>query len=55
MCGSQDDKMKLKKSEKIEQRLIMTSIVENPFWSKVCDVNAVIAVSLTCLIIGFYS
>lgn len=33
----------------------MTNITEDPFWSRVCDVNAVIAVALVCLAIGFYA
>merc|ERR550532_646413 len=55
MCGSQDGAVKLKLSEKIEARRIATSVIENPYWAKVCDINAIIAVSLTCLVIGFYS
>ena len=52
-CGSTST-IKLTRAEKAEQLEQLTNIEENPFWSRVCDVNAIIAVALTCFIIGFY-
>ena len=43
------------KEELAEIRRKLTDIDEDPFWEKVCDINAVIAVAITCFIIGFYA
>ena len=51
-CGfSESSQTKLTRAQKFE----MMDISENPFWSRVCDVNAVLAVAVTCFIIGFYA
>jgi sodium/glucose cotransporter 9 len=55
ICGSSPVPEKLTKEQKLQMALDMTSITENPFWSRVCDYNAVIAVGVTCFIIGFYA
>lgn len=56
VCGVSDAKPpKLTKKEKEELRQKATSIEENKLWSKICDINAVIAIAVTCLIIGFYA
>ena len=55
MGKSTEPKVRLTKEQKEEIREKMTNIDEEPFWSTVCDVNAVIAVALTCFIIGFYA
>ena len=55
MCGASPVPQKLTKEQKLQMALDMTSITENPFWSRVCDYNAVIAVGVTCFIIGFYA
>jgi len=54
MCGASPIAQKLTKEEKIAAQTAMTSIKENPFWSRFCDYNAMIAVGITCFIIGFY-
>lgn len=46
---------KMTKEEEAEMKKQATDIKENPFWSKVCDINAVIAIAVTCFIIGFYA
>jgi sodium/glucose cotransporter 9 len=56
LCGFSDKKApKLSEEEKAQNRKDMTSLVENPTASKLCDINAVIAIGVTCFIIGFYA
>ena len=56
ICGYQDGpKEKMTEEQKAEFRKQLTNIEENPFWSQICDINAIIAVGLTCFIIGFYA
>lgn len=55
VCGfNKPPPPKLSDEEKAEMRRIMTNIHEDPTWSRICDINAVIAISVTCFIIGFY-
>jgi sodium/glucose cotransporter 9 len=53
-CFSGAPPEKETKEEKAEYRKTLTTIEEDPYWSRVCDINAVIAISVTCFIIGFY-
>lgn len=56
ICGfNTEPPPKLTKEEEATMRKAQTNIDEDPFWSKVCDINAVIAISLTCFVIGFYA
>lgn len=56
MCGVTDIvPVKMTKEQKIANWKLMTNIIEEPYWRKVCDWNAVVAVAATCFIIGFYA
>lgn len=56
MCGVPVEPPKHMTKEQLKAQMdAMTSITENALWSRVCDYNAVIAIALTCLIIGFYA
>jgi len=46
---------KLSAEEAAALRVKMTDIHEDPLWSRVCDINAIVAISVTCFIIGFYA
>jgi sodium/glucose cotransporter 9 len=54
ICGieSQIDK---NETEEIEETNMDTSIDEDPFWSRVCDINAIIAMSLAGFSIAFFN
>ena len=43
------------KEEREEMEKKLTDIEEDPLWSQVCNINAVIAIAATCFIIGFYA
>ena len=54
-CGFSDDPPpKLTKEQKEAARRALTDIQENPTASFLCDINAVIAIAVTCFVIGFY-
>ncbi len=56
LCGFNNKPLpKLTPEEKAAQRAKMTNITENATVSKLCDINAVIAIAVTCFIIGFYA
>jgi sodium/glucose cotransporter 9 len=55
ICGVSLEPVKLTKDEQLAVDKEMTNIDENPFWSRICDVNAIVAIALTCFIIGFYA
>jgi len=54
-CGFGESGPKLTEEEAAEQRKIMTDISEDPLITQICDINGVLAVTLTCFIIGFYN
>jgi len=56
LCGfSETPAPKLTKEQEAEFRKSLTTIEEDPYWSKICDYNAVLAIGVTCFIIGFYA
>lgn len=56
MCGVSVEPPKHQTKEQLKEQMdAMTNLTENAFWSRICDYNAVIAIALTCLIIGFYA
>jgi len=55
-CGfSNEPPVKISKEEQAEFQKNLTAIVEDPYWSKVCNYNALGAIAVTCFIIGFYA
>ena len=55
-CGFSDTPTpKPTKEEKAAYKKSITTIEEDPYWSSVCDWNAVVAIAVTCFIIGFYA
>lgn len=55
ICGIEGNlKEDFNENEQIEQ-VIDTSIDQDPFWSKVCDLNAVLAIALCGFCVAFFN
>ena len=51
MINSSDEPAKIES----KQHEMDTSISQDPFWAKVCDINAVLAIALSAFCIGFFN
>ena len=55
ICGIESNlKENFNEDLKVIQK-VDTSIEQDPFWSNICDLNAVIALSLNAFVIAFYN
>ena len=56
ICGVSDNQSpKMTKQQRETQKRELSSIDENPTWSRICDINAVVVLCVACFIIGFYA
>jgi hypothetical protein len=54
ICGL-ESKINENNQEEIEETKMDTSIDENPFWSRFCDINAIAAMSLAGFAVAFFN
>ncbi|ESO03121.1 hypothetical protein HELRODRAFT_174010 [Helobdella robusta] len=57
MCGAtlEDDQKIMSEEERMKVYREMTNVNEDPFWSRVCDINALILLAILCFLFGFFS
>ena len=55
ICGIENMKMDEEENMQKEPEIIDVSIDQDPFWANFCDLNAIIAIALSCFCFAFFN